>query len=301
MKLLLVALLCAISYAQTAPSDVDIEIFNLMNQLRADGFTCPDGTTFAPNPTPQEFDCRLWKAAYLHSEDMGTNSYFSHTSQDGRSPWDRAEEQGIDASGENIAAGNSAAQNTLNQWINSNGHCKNIGNTAFTLNAVARAVVSGSPFTNYWTQMMARSSQMPADTSCLSSGSSTTSAAVDTTTSGAVTTTTTASRTTTTTDSGSPACVGDHSSWRSNWGRCPSYKTGRSNHNWCNADIGRDGNLAQNVCPQCEVCTASAETKVGVARVIGEAITKDDLQAENQKLRKANTALRQALRTLQNN
>lgn len=57
----------------------------------------------------------------------GPRNYFSHTSLDGRSPWDRAREQGISANGENIAAGRSSASGTLEQWKNSDGHCKTLG------------------------------------------------------------------------------------------------------------------------------------------------------------------------------
>jgi len=155
---------------EAEPSAEDIEIFDLMNDLRAQGFSCPDGTTFSANPTPQQFDCRLWMASYLHSKDMAENGYFSHNSQDGRSPWDRASVQGISAHAENIAAGSSGAQDTLNQWLNSNGHCKNIGSAGSVINAVARAVHVGSTYTYYWTQMLTGNSQLPADTSCLNSG-----------------------------------------------------------------------------------------------------------------------------------
>merc|ERR1719356_2155869 len=109
-------------------SDVEIEHFNLLNKLRKDGFTCPGGSTYAPNNTPLKFDCRLREASFLHSEDMGVQNYFSHTSKDGRSPWDRARAQGVVAGGENIAAGRGGAQEVLDQWKNSDGHCRNMMN-----------------------------------------------------------------------------------------------------------------------------------------------------------------------------
>mmetsp|Transcript_9427 Transcript_9427/g.25597 ORF Transcript_9427/g.25597 Transcript_9427/m.25597 type:complete len:549 (-) Transcript_9427:187-1833(-) len=127
------------------------EHFQLLNQLRAEGFTCPRGTAFAPNPVPLKFDCRLWRASRLHSEDMAEQSYFSHTSKDGRSPWDRAEEQGTDAHGENIAAGSSAAAGALEQFENSDGHCKNMMKQSFKVAAVGYA--AGGPYGHYWTQM----------------------------------------------------------------------------------------------------------------------------------------------------
>jgi hypothetical protein len=110
-----------------------------------------------------KFDCRLWKASQLHSQDMADQAYFSHTSKDGRSPWDRAAAQGVRSNGENIAAGSSTAQRVLDQWKNSDGHCKNMGNAGFKLFAVGYA--SGGPYGHYWTQMFA-SREDGLDTSC---------------------------------------------------------------------------------------------------------------------------------------
>jgi hypothetical protein len=96
---------------------------------------------------------------------MADNTYFSHTSQDGRSPWDRADAQGIAANGENIAAGRDSAQRVLEQWKNSDGHCKNMGNPSFKIFAVGYAFNAGSPYRHYWTQMF-KSAEVELDTSC---------------------------------------------------------------------------------------------------------------------------------------
>jgi len=172
MRVILIALLAAISYAQTEPLDVDLELIDLLNALRAAGGECVDdsGTTntYEANSVPLEFDCRLWKASQLHSQDMADNNYFNHDSQDGRSPWDRAEAQGISASGENIAAGSSSAQAALDQWKGSFGHCNNMMNPDAKLVGVARAENSDSTYTYYWTQMFAVEGQKPADDSCTS-------------------------------------------------------------------------------------------------------------------------------------
>jgi len=141
------------------------EHFELVNELRAAGFTCPKGTMFTPNRIPLQFDCRLWRASQLHSQDMADQAYFSHDSQDGRSPWDRAEAQGIRANGENIAAGRGTAQEVLEQWKNSDGHCRNMGNPAFKLFAVGYGFNAGSPFRHYWTQMF-KTQEVDLDKSC---------------------------------------------------------------------------------------------------------------------------------------
>jgi hypothetical protein len=96
---------------------------------------------------------------------MGDNAYFSHSSQDGRSPWDRANAQGISANGENIAAGRDSAEGVLEQWKNSDGHCRNMGNPSFKLFAVGYAFNAGSPYRHYWTQMF-KTAVVDLDTSC---------------------------------------------------------------------------------------------------------------------------------------
>jgi len=149
----------------------EVDHFNLMNAKRAEGFTCPKGATFARNSDKLVFDCRLWRASQLHSLDMGENGYFSHNSQDGRSPWDRARAQGLSANGENIAAGRSGAADVLTQWLNSDGHCKNIGNSGFKMAAVGYAPVTGSAYRHYWTQMFRSSlSGVTPDLSCVPAG-----------------------------------------------------------------------------------------------------------------------------------
>ncbi|GLZ75683.1 hypothetical protein Afil01_04900 [Actinorhabdospora filicis] len=99
-----------------------------------------------------EENAKLTAAAQGHSEDMARNNYFDHTSQDGRSPWDRSRAQGYnDAIGENIAAGYTTAKAVLEGWMNSEGHRANI------LNCDAKAIGLGVARYNggqlYWTQM----------------------------------------------------------------------------------------------------------------------------------------------------
>ena len=128
---------------------------------------------------------------------MATQEYFSHTSLDGRSPWDRAEEQGISANGENIAAGRSTASGTLQQWKDSDGHCRNMMNPDFHVFAIGYAYDSSARYRYYWTQMFKRSDVSDLDTSCYPV---TTSTSADTTTSSGTSTSiaTTASSTTAT-------------------------------------------------------------------------------------------------------
>ena len=78
-------------------------------------------------------DKRLDTAAQLHSDDMSKNSYFSHTSQDGRSFVDREHNAGYpNPGGENIAEGYTSAAAVMDGWMHSDGHRRNILDCSFT-------------------------------------------------------------------------------------------------------------------------------------------------------------------------
>merc|ERR1711933_361981 len=84
---------------------------------------------------------------------------------DGRSPWARASAQGINANAENIAAGSSSAQGSLNQWKGSNGHCKNMMNPSARLIGIGYAHNADATYKHYWTEMLSNS-DLSVDQSC---------------------------------------------------------------------------------------------------------------------------------------
>jgi uncharacterized protein YkwD len=92
----------------------------------------------------------LARLAGAHSADMAERGYFSHTTPDGKSPWDRAEEAGVDGmGGENIAMGQQDAEAVMSAWMNSEGHRANILNCDFRTLGVGAHFASGGP---WWTQ-----------------------------------------------------------------------------------------------------------------------------------------------------
>jgi len=141
------------------------EHFALLNQLRRSGFSCPDGTAYPPNTIELKFDCRLWRAAALHSQDMADNDYFGHKSQDGRGPGERSSAQGFSCRGENIAAGSSSAQGVLNQWKMSGGHCNTLMDPSAKTFAVGYGYNENSAYRHHWTQMFGNDTST-LDTSC---------------------------------------------------------------------------------------------------------------------------------------
>lgn len=125
----------------------------LVNAQRSAGATC-GGTAMPPVPALRMED-HLRVAARCHSLDMAQNAYFDHTSQDGRSPWDRIAAAGYTRAswqGENIAAGYSTPEAVVSGWMSSAGHCTNIMQAHFVDTGVGYAFLSGSPYRSYWTQ-----------------------------------------------------------------------------------------------------------------------------------------------------
>ena len=66
--------------------------------------------------------------------DMKENNYFSHTSPKYGSPFEMLQRFGVkySSAGENIAKGQSTAEQVMNDWMNSSGHRANILNKDYT-------------------------------------------------------------------------------------------------------------------------------------------------------------------------
>jgi len=77
---------------------------------------------------------------------------FSHTRPDGSGCFTVMKNRGRTC-GENIAAGNASAAETVEQWMNSDGHRENILNPAFTELGVGYAYEDYSTYHHYWIQL----------------------------------------------------------------------------------------------------------------------------------------------------
>lgn len=102
---------------------------------------------------PLKLNWELSRVARYKSADMRDRNYFSHTSPTYGSPFDMMKHFGISyrSAGENIAAGQTTAQQVVKAWMNSEGHRKNILSSHFTEIGVGYA--SGGKQRHYWTQM----------------------------------------------------------------------------------------------------------------------------------------------------
>jgi uncharacterized protein YkwD len=126
----------------TAPADPGAEaaVLALVNQARV-----------AAGCGALTVDPALAAVARAHSADMRDRDYFSHTSPEGLSPFDRAEQAGIDYSrAENIAFGQADATAVMQAWLESPGHRANILDCDLTKLGVGVAEGPGGP---WWTQL----------------------------------------------------------------------------------------------------------------------------------------------------
>jgi uncharacterized protein YkwD len=101
-------------------------------------------------------DPALQCAARLHSKDMADREFFAHDNPSGEDPWVRIEAAGFTgfAGGENIAAGRATGQETVDQWMDSDGHCANIMNPEFQFIGVG--YYPGGEYGHLWTQTFGR-------------------------------------------------------------------------------------------------------------------------------------------------
>jgi len=115
-----------------APPPQAATLLALVNQARSSARSC--GSTPYAAAAPLSLDGRLTQAAQLHSEDMQTHDYFSHTGSDGSTLVQRVEAQGYSYSwlGEDIAYGFTTPSSVMAAWLQSPGHCANIMNPHFT-------------------------------------------------------------------------------------------------------------------------------------------------------------------------
>jgi len=134
-------------------ADIRDEFLAAVNQARSVNQLCGN-TPSGPAP-PVSWSDNLAMAAYLHSEDMVLNNFFSHTGSDGSSAGQRISRQGYPwrTYGENIAAGHPTVSAVIQGWLGSEGHCRNLMNPAFTEIGAGYAIgqYGGNPAARYWT------------------------------------------------------------------------------------------------------------------------------------------------------
>jgi uncharacterized protein YkwD len=118
---------------------VDAELLQRINLARSHSRRCGN-RWFDPAP-PLADEPRLRAAAQAHARDMLDHDYFAHEGHDGSNPAQRVGSTGYRYRliGENIASGATTAQEAVDGWIASPGHCENLMDPRFTQSGVAYA------------------------------------------------------------------------------------------------------------------------------------------------------------------
>ncbi len=136
-------------------TDYQREMLAQLNRVRSVARNCGDQRFEATSPLT--FSCSIHPAAQRHSIDMATNNFFSHTGSDGLRVSHRVSATGYEwgVVGENIAAGFDSVGEVMDGWLASEGHCRNIMDSRFTIFAVSRVFTSSADYPDYWTQVFA--------------------------------------------------------------------------------------------------------------------------------------------------
>jgi uncharacterized protein YkwD len=127
----------------------------LVNEARARGTRCGE-RSFAPAP-PVRLSGTLAGVALGHAADMAQHNYFEHEDLAGHSPADRVRAVGYQEKlvGENIAYGPKTADEVVQGWLDSPGHCENIMDPRFAEMGIAYAAGRASKRGLYWVQVLA--------------------------------------------------------------------------------------------------------------------------------------------------
>ena len=140
------------STTASTPEELAAEVVRLVNVERSKEGLSPLGT----------FDS-LTQAAQIRAPEVGV--LFSHDRPDGTSCFTALDQTGAKKGaytwGENIAAGNATAAETVEQWMNSPGHRANILNPKYTHIGVGYCYDATSTYRHNWVQMFVGTNSTP--------------------------------------------------------------------------------------------------------------------------------------------
>jgi uncharacterized protein YkwD len=116
------------------------DVLNIVNQER-----------YRAGLSPLRLHSQLTAAAQDHCNDMARHNFMSHTGSNGSSFVDRIKRHGYNfrSAAENVAAGQSSAQQVMQSWMNSPGHRNNI--LSPNSRDIGIAYARGNKL--YWTQV----------------------------------------------------------------------------------------------------------------------------------------------------
>jgi len=151
---LLLAAVYVVPMSSQAPQ-LATRTLQLVNDVRSRGTRCGE-RDFAP-VGPVRLSGTLDDVASGHALDMAEHNYFEHEDLNGHSPADRVRAVGYKEKlvGENIAYGPASADEVVQGWLDSPGHCENIMDPRFAEMGIAFASGHTSRRGLYWVQLLA--------------------------------------------------------------------------------------------------------------------------------------------------
>ena len=144
----------AVPSTQEAPR-LAARTLELVNEARSQPRRC-GSRSFAPAP-PLTLDRTLDSVAHGHAADMAEHNYFEHQDLAGHTPADRVRAVGYREKlvGENIAFGPRTADEVVQGWLDSPGHCENIMDPRFAQMGIAYAAGHAKRGL-FWVQLFAQ-------------------------------------------------------------------------------------------------------------------------------------------------
>ncbi len=127
----------------------------LVNAARARPRVC--GTRKFAATNALVLDATLGRVAEAHARDMTRQRRMSHTGSDGSSAAERVTRAGYAwrVVAENVASGQSSAEEVVQTWLESPGHCANLMNPEVREMGMAFSFDASSDAGTYWVQVLA--------------------------------------------------------------------------------------------------------------------------------------------------
>lgn len=135
------------------PEQIMQALLKATNAARSKAQKC--GNERYPAVPALVLNVRLIGAAQTHADDMAKNDFFAHEGSDDSDVSVRALRFNYNYRmvGENIAAGYPDVQATVDGWVKSPGHCRNLMNPDFKEIGFGYAEQKGTEYGKYWVQV----------------------------------------------------------------------------------------------------------------------------------------------------
>jgi uncharacterized protein YkwD len=133
--------------------DFEAQMLHEINQVRARGQQC--GNSWNPPVSALSWNGALAGAAVLHSTDMATHNFVSHTGSNGSSVNDRAAAQGYTSGGvgENLGGGQKNPSHLMQELLASPAHCANLMRPDYKALGAACVRNDATTYKRHWTQV----------------------------------------------------------------------------------------------------------------------------------------------------